>query len=136
MNDEEKIALVREGVDAWNSRDWGRMEKSFWPDALMVAPKGWPEVSDSHGWPEIQRQFERLKESWADDRAEDIELEAVGETVLLGFNWIVTGEASGVPVETAMYGVYWFRDTAIARVQFFRDRDEALAAAGDGDGAE
>jgi hypothetical protein len=50
--------------DVWTSADWAQAEPLFWPDAEAQAPEGWPEAEDSEGWPAIQQQFERLKETW------------------------------------------------------------------------
>ena len=123
--------LAREANDAWNRSDWGAMEALYWPDAEAVAPRGWPEAEDSLGWEAVLRQFERLKDSWTEERFELESVEAIDALRVVQYgHWRAVGKESGVPVDLEFWIITTFRDGKVAKIVFFLDRDEAMRAAG------
>jgi ketosteroid isomerase-like protein len=118
-------------IAAWNQSDFETIESLFWPDAQAQAPEGWLEGEDSEGWPEIFRQFERLKDSWEEDEVEVESVEAVGEDgVLMTCRWKARGKESGIDVEFATWILSRYRDGKISRAEFYLDEAQALRAAG------
>jgi ketosteroid isomerase-like protein len=127
----ENIEIVRRAFRCWNEDDWGCLAECYDPDVVVIAPPGWPEASDSHGWKETRVQFERLKDSWAMERIEVDEVRDLGDDRLfVRFRWIVSGRASGAPAETPASLLVTVGDARITRAQFFFDQGEALEAAG------
>ena len=127
----ENAEILRRAFECWNEDDWECLAACYDPDVVVVAPLGWPEARDSHGWEETRVQFERLKDSWAMERIETDEIRELEDGRLFArFRWIVSGRASGVPAETPASVLVTLRDARIARAQFFFNQKEALEAAG------
>ena len=125
------VDLARELTEAWNRSDWESMRTLFWPEAEAIAPRGWPEAEDSRGWEAVQRTFERLKDSWIDERFELESTEAIDEQrVLQHGHWRGAGRESGIPLDLQVWFISTFREGRIARVVYYLDRDEAMRDAG------
>ena len=125
------VELARELNDAWNRSDWETTEALFWPDAEAIAPEGWPEAEDSRGWQAVLRQFERLKDSWTEERFELESIEAIDDQrVLQSGRWRGAGKESGIPLDLEIWIISIFRDGRVAKIVYFTDRDEAMRAAG------
>jgi ketosteroid isomerase-like protein len=123
------VELARELTEAWNRSDWESMADLFWPDAEGQAPKGWPEAEDAKGWPALRRQFERLRDAWAEDRFNLDSSEPIDDDrVLVQGRWWTRGKESGIEGEFETWILAMFRDRRIARVEFYLDRDEAMRA--------
>jgi ketosteroid isomerase-like protein len=112
----ENVEILRHAFRCWNEDDWEGLAACYDPDVVVIAPVGWPEASDSHGWQETRVQFERLKDSWAMERIEiDQVRELGGDRLFTRFRWIVSGRASGVPAETPASLLATIRDARIVR---------------------
>jgi ketosteroid isomerase-like protein len=70
-----------------------------------------------------------LRETWGEWRYEPERFFDVGDQVVLG-RIIAKGEASGAPVEAETAHVWTIRGGRATSMQAFRDRAEALKAAG------
>jgi ketosteroid isomerase-like protein len=128
---EQNVETAERLIEGWNQADWGLIESLFWPDAETQAPEGWPEAEDPKGWPAIRRQFERLKESWSEDRFELETTEAVGDDVVLQHgHWRTRGTKSGIDVDFEVWIISRFRDGKIERAEFYLDEEQAMRAAG------
>jgi ketosteroid isomerase-like protein len=115
---------------AWNDADWEASEPFYWPDAELKAPEGWPEAAEVTGWPAIRQQFDRLKDGWAEDRWDFDSTEAVGEDVVLQHGrWHGRGQGSGLPFDFEAWILYRFRNGRITRLEYYLDRELAMAAA-------
>jgi ketosteroid isomerase-like protein len=122
--------LVRESFDAFNDADWERMEPLYWPDAETKPPEGWPEGGDTNGWPEIRTQFERLKDSWAEDRFELRSFESLSEdAIFLEGIWHTRGKESGIEADVKSWVIAVARGERISRVEFYLDEAKAREAA-------
>ncbi len=49
---------------------------------------------------------------------------------MVNLRWVATGRGSEIEVDMPMTGVYTIADGKIARIEFFRDPNEALEALG------
>jgi ketosteroid isomerase-like protein len=128
---QENVELVRVWFEAWNRNDWDAMGAAVHPDVIGIGPEEWPEGQvPTSGPEELRQQFERLKESWEEERAEIDEIRNVDGGALVLFRWIAKGRGSGVDVEMPMATVIQFREGKAFHVQFFIDRSKALEAAG------
>jgi len=63
-------------------------------------------------------------------RLEVVELIPVNDAVVAAVEHRAVGRLSGVEVTTRYYNVYWVRDDKIVRLGLFRERAQALEAAG------
>jgi hypothetical protein len=127
---EDREALAQRSIDAWNSDDWEEQLKAIWrPEGTIVAPEGWPEAGEFKGWPAIVEQWHRIKDSWAEERLDVIELESIDDRVLAHLRWIMQGEASGAPLEVEVWLVGEFEDDRFSKMAYFLDRETARTAA-------
>ena len=116
MQPEDREALAQRSIDAWNSDDWEERLKAVWrPEGTIVAPEGWPEAGEFKGWPAMVEQWHRIKDSWAEERLDVIELESMDDRVLAHLRWIMQGEASGAPLEVEVWLVGEFEDDRFSR---------------------
>jgi ketosteroid isomerase-like protein len=130
MGPEDREALVRRSIEAWNADDWEKQLEAIWsPDGTIVAPEGWPEAGAFNGWPAMLEQWRRIKGSWAEERVDLIEAEPVGDRVLAQVHWVMQGEASGAPLEVDVSIVSEFQGERLSRMAYFLDRESARAAA-------
>jgi ketosteroid isomerase-like protein len=125
----EREELVRRSIAAWNAADWQRLESMWKRDGEIVAPEGWPESGTFSGWPAIEQQLRRLKDSWAEERTETISVESRGEAVLTHTRWIVRGEASGAALEVETWMLCEFEGGLLSRATYFLEEEAAHAAA-------
>jgi ketosteroid isomerase-like protein len=127
------VEVVRRAVDAWNANDWEEIESFYHPDAVVRAPEGWPESGEFHGWSEVRRQYERLKDAWTKERIDVDEIRALGGgKILLRAHWRGSG-ASGLEFDVSVDVVYWLRAGRIARTEFFTETGAAAAGGSRGD---
>jgi ketosteroid isomerase-like protein len=73
---------------------------------------------------------EYLLGPWADFAMEAEEILAVGDSVLVGVRQRGVGRASGAPTELRYFTLWSFRGRKVIRIQSFRERAEAVEAAG------
>jgi ketosteroid isomerase-like protein len=125
----DNIAVVRESFEAWNENDWERLARAYDPEVIVDPPEVWPEGETSRGWEALRIEFERLKDSWEQERVEVHNVSEIGERVLAEMDWIAQGKASGVSVTTPMWAVFALRDSRIVRLKYFQSRESALEAA-------
>lgn len=130
MGAKENEAIARRGIEAWNANDWETMERDTAPGIEVVAPEGWPESGRFVGWPAVRRQFQRLKESWSEERIEITEIESAGDQVLATTRWVGKGDASGLDLDLQTWAVYTMCHGKTLRIEFFLDGGQARRAAG------
>jgi hypothetical protein len=127
---EEREALIRRSVEAWNADGWEEQLKAIWrPEGTIVAPQGWPEAGEFKGWPAMVEQWRRIKDSWAEERVDVIDLESIGDRVLAHLRWIMQGEASGAPLEVDVWLVGQTEEDRLSKMAYFLDRETARTAA-------
>ncbi len=89
-----------------------------------------PDAEDYVGVEAVATATRRLFETWADLRMEAEELIAAGDTVLVSVRQRGVARLSGVPTEAHYFTLWSFRGRKVIRIENFRDRAEALEAAG------
>jgi ketosteroid isomerase-like protein len=119
--------IVEDAFDAFQRKDWERLQSLWEPDGEIVGPDPWPETGTISGWPAVLAQFKRLKDSWAEDRVEIIEHSRSGERLCTRFRWSVRGEASGLESETELWMVSEFSGDRFVRARYFSDAETAQA---------
>jgi hypothetical protein len=126
----EREALVHRSIDGWNAHEWEEQLATIWsPDGIIVSPKGWPEAGEFRGWDAMVEQWRRIKDAWAEDRVEVVELESIGDRVLGYLHWTMRGDASGAPLEIDVAILCEFEDEKLSKMTYFLDRESARTTA-------
>jgi ketosteroid isomerase-like protein len=127
----ENVEAVRRSFEAWNENDWATLEALYHPDAVAIAPDGWPETGPLTGFEEVRAMFARTKEPWEEEHVEIDSLRQLGANkVFARIRWVTKGRGSGIAFETPMTELLTVRGGRIARVEFYLDQAAALEAAG------
>jgi len=129
---EENAEIALRQIDAFNRRDAEGVVAFASPEVEWEDSMFWTEhVRIYRGRVELREWVERVLEPWesirvrADELAETSDGRVFARLFLTG-----RGKASGAVTEQAAWTVLWFADGLCTRRRVFRDRDEALEAAG------
>jgi ketosteroid isomerase-like protein len=89
-----------------------------------------PETQRYRGYEGVKAFWRMLREVWGEIRTEPEEIIDAGDKLLTRNRFRGTGIKSGVATENVLYQVFTLREGRPILVEFFRDRAEALEAAG------
>jgi ketosteroid isomerase-like protein len=128
---QENVEIVRAVLEAQRRRDWRAFPELYDPEIE------WNDVSGLWGDWGTRRGFEDVQDAWiawfeAFEQVEfDIEeiLDA-DDDVLTSIRMSGRGRGSGLYVEQSIAVVWTVHDRRVVRVRAYRERDEALEAAG------
>ena len=130
MAESENVAVARAVVDAFNHLDVDAVAAQADPDMeLHEWPTG-PDPRTYRGPEGIRQALDTWFESWEWMKIEIVDLEEVGEQVLVTLHQRAQGRGSKVEVEITSYNVYTFDDGKLIRMQLFTEHQPALEAAG------
>jgi ketosteroid isomerase-like protein len=130
---EENVEIVRRGYEALNQRDVDQFLSYFAPDTEVDFSESIGPFSDVYrGHAEVKTFWESFFEAWEEVRWEIDELRDLGggDGVLSATHLIARGHGSGIPTTDYRAVIWTARDKRIRRVKFFRDKQDALEAAG------
>jgi ketosteroid isomerase-like protein len=127
---QENVEIVRRWFEVWSEDDWPAFEAIHDAHVVVLPPDDWPDGEVSIGRDAWIRQSRRLKDSWEKDRNELDEVLDTGGHVLAGTRWITKGRDSGIEFEMKLWAVFTFSRRCVTRIEWFRDRSQALEAAG------
>jgi uncharacterized protein len=133
---EENVEIVRGVYDAWQRGDFEGAFEPFHEDIEWLGP---PDISRAGGEPivrghkGVRRSLGRWVGVWDDYRFELRELIDIGDDVLAGGWQHGRGKGSGVEVSEEIFSVWTLQAGKIVRQRMFRDRTQALEAAGLGE---
>jgi uncharacterized protein len=127
----DRVNLVREGFEAWNSEDPQWVLEHMSPDVEWIAPERDP-------YPGTYRGYEGVQEFWARWRGAVGQLRFAPEEVIDGGDHVVViahrwgrNEVTGLQISDKIAQVFTFDDSdKCVRVQEFYDRGTAMKAAG------
>jgi ketosteroid isomerase-like protein len=128
---QENVELVRRSYDAFNRPDFDRLAQFLHPEVELSPALVGPGVrSHYRGHEEVKGFWKTITEVWDSMTVEPKELiEAPDGRVVAVENWRVRGR-DGIEIDTEMTDVYEIRDGFCVRIEGFRDKSEALKAAG------
>lgn len=127
----ENVEIVREGFGAVARGDLDSFLAFLHEDVVWVNPAYAVEPGTRRGIGEFREALQRLRAAFGDIRVEvDEVIEAGDDHVVVVGRWTGEGSGSGVPMETAFSSVLTLRDGKVVRYEWFRERAEALEAAG------
>lgn len=134
---QEKVDVVRAVYDRYRKGDFKASAELLDPHAILVLPKAsdWgPETPGSGlyiGREEIAAYTRNsLLKPWAEFTMEAEEIIEAGDSVLVRVHQRGVGRTSGVPAEMGYFTLWSFRGPKVIRIESFRERAEALEAAG------
>ena len=128
---EERVEIVRRGIEAWNRHDFELGVQHLAPDVEWVpASPAAIERPVYRGLDEVSRGFEAIWDSWDTFEFDEHEVRDLGESVL----WLGTvhmrGSTSGLELDQEFANLLDFAGDQVVRVRGFRSWQEALEAAG------
>jgi ketosteroid isomerase-like protein len=130
MADSQNVDIVRATFEAYEAEDFDALAERMHPDVEMHE---WPEGPDSrvyHGMDGILQAREEWAKAWEYIRAEPRRFVESGNQVFIHIRNIGKGRGSAIELDLDGFAVYTLRESKVAKVQFFMDREAALAAAG------
>ena len=130
---QENVKLVLEVVDAFNREDRDAFVALAsadveWEDAIF-----WSQTARTYrGRAELRAWFDQVVEPWERIHLDVDEITAAADDGVF-FSLFITarGKSSGVEAPgLRVWSVCWFADGLVTRRQVFREKDQALEAAG------
>lgn len=121
---------IRSIYDEWEKGNFRAGAEAYDPYAVLVQGEGFPEKGAYLGRAEIRDYMRRFLEAWERVTIQAEEIEAVGDSVVAAVLQLAEGKGSGAPAEFRYFQVWSFRGDAIIRLETFREREAAFAAAG------
>jgi ketosteroid isomerase-like protein len=129
---EENRQLILQQIDAFNRRDADAFVAVLGPDVEWEDPMFWSEGGQTYrGRAEVRKWLGRLLEPWESIHAQAQEIIATGDDrVFVQLSLSGRGKASATETEARIWAVAWFANGLCTKRSVFRDRAEALEAAG------
>jgi ketosteroid isomerase-like protein len=128
---QENLERMRQSREAFNRRDRAAWLALVHPDFETVPSDDWPEIDSIRGAEAAWEFYVETDEPWDDSPYEYVELiDAGNDRVIVNQRRDMHGKASGAGVVYDYWLVVTFRDGKALRAEWFKDRKQALAAAG------
>jgi ketosteroid isomerase-like protein len=122
---------VRRGLDAFNRRDREAWLEVVEPDVVNLPPHDWPEPAPVRGREAVWDFFIAGNEPWDAGAFELVELiEVPDDRAIVHIRAEMKGKASGAAVIWSFWMLVTLRDRRFARMEWYAEREDALAAAG------
>ena len=125
----QNAEVIRELIERWNAGDIDGVLDLYAPDAVTHTGPHWPEQESHRGREAIRASMEEWRSVWEVVEAEIHDLEEFGDKVVTTGSWRIRGGASGVGGEMPIFIVFTLRDGKIAVLEWYENRDTAVAAA-------
>jgi ketosteroid isomerase-like protein len=127
---QENVEIVRAVYDAWQRGDYEGVFKSFDEDLEWIGPPDVSGAGERRGHDGVRRSMRDWMGTWDDYRFELCELVGCRDQVLAGGWQHGRGRGSGVEVSEEIFSVWTLQGGTIVRQRMFRDRSQAVEAAG------
>jgi uncharacterized protein len=128
---QQNIETLRQGFEAFNSGDLGRILAFAHPDFVAeVPPELSPEPDTYRGHDGIRRYFQSFQDVMDEIRFQPERFWDVGPSVVVTVRLTAKGRQTAIPVEQRIAQVWTFRDGKAARVRTYPSLSEALEAVG------
>jgi len=128
---QQNVEIVRQGFEAFNSGDMGRILAFAHPDFEAVVP---PELSaepDTYrGHDGIRRYFQSFQDAMDEIRFHPERFWDVGQSVVAVVRLTAKGKQTAIPVEQRISQVWTIRDGKATRVRTYASLSGALEAVG------
>ncbi|MCA1695961.1 MAG: nuclear transport factor 2 family protein [Actinobacteria bacterium] len=128
---EENVEIVRRIYEQWSEGDFRGGSDLLDPQVVVVIPGGFPDPGTYLGTEAIAAYTRTVMlETWERLTIEAEELLGAEDSVLADVHQRGVGSTSGVPAEMRYFTLWSFRGSKVIRIESFRERAEALEAAG------
>ncbi|HEX6584920.1 MAG TPA: nuclear transport factor 2 family protein [Thermoleophilaceae bacterium] len=128
---QENVDMVRTLLSAFDRADYELALEALDSEIEWQVPPGIAIGREVYrGRDEVQRGFAEWLAAWDTHRFEPEEMLDHGDHVVVGGVQIGRGRGSGVEVRLPTFHVFTLRDEKVTRHRSYRDRSEALEAAG------
>ncbi len=124
------VGAIRGVYERWSEGDFRATLDLFDPLVVLVLRPEFPDAGTYLGLEGIAEYMRGFLEPWARITIEAEEIADAGDYVVAGVRQRGVGDASGVATELRYFHVWCFRGDKIVRLETFRERAEALEAAG------
>ena len=123
---QENVEAVRRSIKAYRRGDYAGASAYLAPDVVWSVGQERP----AHGPAAVREMWKRWDDEW--DELDTVIEEVIdgGDKVLVAVRYRGRGRVSGVEVNDRQYEVQTFRDGLCVRKVDFRERADALEAAG------
>jgi ketosteroid isomerase-like protein len=128
--DDRSLVAVQRLYDAWIAGDTETALAGIHPDIEWIEP---PDTPDGQTWrgPEgIVASMEEWTQPFDEFRFEIVERLDLGDQALFGLVQHARGKSSGIDVASDVWHLWKVQDGKATRLEMFRTKAEALAAAG------
>ncbi len=126
---QENVEIVRAVYERWSEGDFSTADL-FDPHVVFVLRPEFPDAGAYLGAQAVATYMRGFLEPWRHLTIEAEEVIAAGDSVLVGVRQHGVGSTSGVPTEFRYFHLWSFRGPKVIRLESFRERAEALEAAG------
>jgi ketosteroid isomerase-like protein len=121
--------VIRELTEKWNAGDLDSVADLYTEDAEIRTGPHWPEDTTYQGREAIRETTAEWASMWDKLQIEVGTFEEFGDKLVVTGAWRMRGAASGVDGEMAIFILFTFREGKIALLEWFADRETAVAAA-------
>ena len=125
---EQNVELVRTLFQQYNRGDYAAAAACLAPGVVYEVGQEVP----AYGPDEVRAMWERWDGAWDDMDTVPEEFLDAGDHVVVTVHYSARGQGSGIEYDERLFDVYTVRDGKCVRKLEFRERSEALAAAGRG----
>jgi ketosteroid isomerase-like protein len=126
----DRVEIVRSIYDRWREGDFQTPSKLFDRNVIFVMPPELPDAGTYLGTDALADYTRQFLEPWTHLTIDGHDLVAAGDTVLASVVQRGAGDASGAETEIRYFQLWSFRGDKVIRLENFRERGDALAAAG------
>lgn len=120
--------LCRLAYERYSEGDFDRMLELFAPDVeVYVAPPNF-ESGTYRGHVEYRGLIERWGAPWEEMRAVPVDIEAVGEWLLVSVEYIGKGTGSGIEITQPAWEVSLWQDGRCHRYEVYWDKEQGSGA--------
>jgi ketosteroid isomerase-like protein len=122
--------VIQELSRRWNAGDTEGVLEMYAEDAVTQTGPHWPEQATHEGRDAIRASMEEWQSMWETTKVAIDSLDEEGDDkVVVTGAWHMRGRVSGIDGEMPIFIVFTVRDGQVARLEWFSDRDSAVAAA-------
>jgi ketosteroid isomerase-like protein len=127
---QENVEFVRDIYARWRTGDFRAGADAFDPLILFVLRPEFPDAGTYLGRERIAEYMRGFLEPWSRITIEAEDFTDAGDSVVVAVRQAGVGEESGAATELRYFQVWSFRGRKVIRLENFRERAEALEAAG------
>ena len=127
---QENVEIFRRAQEAYNEGDWDAALATMDPNVVFDSTRAGPDGEIYRGHEGAKRFWLMLRDVFGSLRNEPEEIIDNGDRLFTRIRQRSTGRASGAVTEDVIYQIITIDKGRAIRLEFFRDRAEALEAAG------